>query len=308
MVEMEVENGSSAKLLLPSGLITSYKPLMWHGGCMEVLHTIVSGDSDQESSASVQGGVGLHLNYTADEDGTCWSATDWAVHSVSAKPDDAIQVTLRCCNTEGKLSVKYVVTLYDKLLTTAVLVDNVSSSPIELTSSVMTNLSLSTPDAAYAIGLRGCSYCTKAPLPSEFRIVSNVEDESKPSSSWLFLQHLFGTKEGSQKRKLSTGDEEGTESLWIVEEDDFVHLRNKMSRIYFTPREQIRINDRGRRLTLILRKLGFEEFHLSSPGSNSISYGKHCYICTGPASMYKPVVLSPGEEWRAAQVLENPNI
>ncbi|GLJ18069.1 hypothetical protein SUGI_0318790 [Cryptomeria japonica] len=296
VAEMKVENGSSARIVLPYGLITSYQPFMWHGGCVEVLHTIVS-------SNSVQGGIGLVLNN--NRDGSSWSARDWVVQGVSAKPEDAVQVTLKCCNDDGMLSVKYVITLYDKLLTTAVLVENISSSPVELTSSVMTHLTASTPDGAYAVGLEGCSYCTEPPLPSEFNIVSNVKEEPKPSSGWSLMQQFFGTKENREEQV--TGDS-GAESKWVVETDDFAHLRNKMSRVYSTAREQMRFNDRGLRHTLILEKVGFEEFYLSSPGSNSTMYGKHCYICTGSASMLQPVVLSPGEEWRAAQMLQNPNI
>ncbi|KAH9331127.1 hypothetical protein KI387_003235, partial [Taxus chinensis] len=231
LVQMTVENGSSARLVLPHGLITSYEPLMWHGGYVEVLHTIASANS-------LQGGIGLILNNA--QDGSSWSATDWVVHSVSAKPKDAIQVTLRCCNGDGMLSVKYVVTLYDKVLTTAVLVENISSSPVELTSSIMTHLTASTPDGAYAIGLKGCSYCTEPPLPSEFNIVSNIREESKPSPGWSLMQNLFGKKE---KRELETGDA-GVESKWVVENDDIAHLRNKMSRVYSTSREQMRFNDK----------------------------------------------------------------
>nr|BAJ90791.1 predicted protein [Hordeum vulgare subsp. vulgare] len=40
-VKMAVRNGSAAHLLLPSGLVTSYKPAMWHGAATEVLHTTV---------------------------------------------------------------------------------------------------------------------------------------------------------------------------------------------------------------------------------------------------------------------------
>ncbi|CAK9155754.1 unnamed protein product [Ilex paraguariensis] len=42
VVRMGLENGSVATLMLPSGLITSYKAPMWHGSTLELLHTSVS--------------------------------------------------------------------------------------------------------------------------------------------------------------------------------------------------------------------------------------------------------------------------
>jgi hypothetical protein len=42
VAKMGLENGNTAILMLPSGLITSYKTPMWHGGTVELLHTSVS--------------------------------------------------------------------------------------------------------------------------------------------------------------------------------------------------------------------------------------------------------------------------
>ncbi|KAF4346466.1 hypothetical protein F8388_023324 [Cannabis sativa] len=38
---MALENGSTSIVMLPSGLITSYKAAMWHGGTDEMLHSSV---------------------------------------------------------------------------------------------------------------------------------------------------------------------------------------------------------------------------------------------------------------------------
>ncbi|KAK8966720.1 hypothetical protein KSP40_PGU017500 [Platanthera guangdongensis] len=40
--------GATANLMLPHGLITSYKPKMWHGGRVEVIHSLVSEDENGE--------------------------------------------------------------------------------------------------------------------------------------------------------------------------------------------------------------------------------------------------------------------
>lgn len=50
--------------------------------------------------------------------------------------------------------------------------------------------------------------------------------------------------------------------------------------------------------------MGYEDIYLSSPGSLSQKYGSEYFICTGPASLLVPIVVSPGEEWKGAQVIE----
>ncbi|KAJ7971877.1 putative NDH-dependent cyclic electron flow 5 [Quillaja saponaria] len=51
-------------LLLPSGLMSSYKGPMWHGGKVELLHTSVSEGQDRDAVAQV--GVSLAFNCQAD--------------------------------------------------------------------------------------------------------------------------------------------------------------------------------------------------------------------------------------------------
>lgn len=64
----------------------------------------------------------------------------------------------------------------------------------------------------------------------------------------------------------------------------------------------------GRGLAFRVTRVGYEDIYLSSPGSLSEKYGKDYFICTGPASMLVPVVVNPGEGWRAAQVIEHDNL
>ncbi|RLN41869.1 photosynthetic NDH subunit of subcomplex B 2, chloroplastic [Panicum miliaceum] len=54
--------------------------------------------------------------------------------------------------------------------------------------------------------------------------------------------------------------------------------------------------------------MGFEDMYLSSPGGMYEKFGSDYFLCTGPASMLVPVVVNPGEEWRAAQVIEHDNL
>ena len=90
VVKMRLDNGSVASLMLPSGLITSYKAPMWHGGTLELLHTCVS--EGEDGGAAIQGGVSLDFNCLTD--GVSWSPTTWVLRDVRGNPQEHIQVNL----------------------------------------------------------------------------------------------------------------------------------------------------------------------------------------------------------------------
>lgn len=89
VVRMKLDNGSLVSLMLPSGLITSYKAPMWHEGLLELLHTVVS--EAEDGGGFIQGGVSLALKCESDE-GVVWSPSNWALHDVSGSPEEFIQV------------------------------------------------------------------------------------------------------------------------------------------------------------------------------------------------------------------------
>lgn len=90
-VELTVRNGSSVRLQVPDGLITSYKPKVYwkDDGFEEVLHTV-------QSETSVKGGIGLVLNDESklEANGTPWSASQWVVKDSDSDSIDAVQVIL----------------------------------------------------------------------------------------------------------------------------------------------------------------------------------------------------------------------
>lgn len=93
MAKMELKNGSLATILIPSGLITSYKAPMWHGGKVELLHTAVS--EGEFGDAIIQGGVSLNFNFQVnDDDGdkVSWSPTNWVLHNIKGNAEESIQV------------------------------------------------------------------------------------------------------------------------------------------------------------------------------------------------------------------------
>jgi len=88
-VKMALRNGSVAHLLLPSGLVTSYKPAMWHGTVTEVLHTNVA--EGPGGRAAIRGGVSVDLRCAGGGGG--WSPSGaWSLHDVRGNPTTSIEV------------------------------------------------------------------------------------------------------------------------------------------------------------------------------------------------------------------------
>jgi hypothetical protein len=89
VAKMRLDNGSTATLMLPSGLITSYKTPMWHGGTIELLHTSVS--KGENGGAVIQGGVSLALDCSSDGQ-VSWSPRNWTLLGVKGNARESIQV------------------------------------------------------------------------------------------------------------------------------------------------------------------------------------------------------------------------
>lgn len=92
VAKMGLDNGSTATLMLPTGLITSYKTPMWHGGTVELLHTSVS--EGDEGEAVIQGGVSLALNCDDGDNEVPWSPSSWALRDIRGHSKDSIKVNL----------------------------------------------------------------------------------------------------------------------------------------------------------------------------------------------------------------------
>ncbi|KAF3777592.1 Photosynthetic NDH subunit of subcomplex B 2 [Nymphaea thermarum] len=304
-VELAVRNGSSLQLRLSDGLVTSYKPKVYwkDDGIEEMVYTVPDGSAD---GASVKGGIGLVLNNLSrtKRDGSTWSASQWDVKHVESDSIDAVQVELICTNADGALDVTYIVSLFAVSMATAVIVKNKGTSNAELTSGILSHLKFKGRKGSAVTGLTGCSYCAHPPLSSRFNILSQAEAMKPESAGW----NLFSDDKGKQNDK------------WQVEDNKFVMMRDRFSRVYTappverlkriynTPPSKYETIDQGNGLGFRIIRMGYDDIYLSCPGSFSERFGKDYFICTGPASMLVPVVLKPGEEWRGAQVLEHDNL
>ncbi|CAN4096704.1 unnamed protein product [Withania somnifera] len=269
VVRMTLENASIANLMLPSGLITSYKAQMWHGGTMELLHTTVS--EGQNGSPVIEGGVSLACNCENDE-GLLWSPSSWALHEVKGDPQGSIQVELICRSSDGKIEAKYMVTLQQDLLTSEIKISNLGMASLRMRGTVLSHLTVSTPEASYVAGLEGWSTKNQSYDHPE-KIARETEKEL-----------------------------EGEET------DNYKHLTDEMSKIYKSTPRNFTLIDRGRRNSVVVGRAGFKEVYLLSPGSRHESYGRYSYICVGQAALLQPIIIESQSEWRGKQSLHNPNM
>ncbi|KAL3632369.1 hypothetical protein CASFOL_025353 [Castilleja foliolosa] len=297
-IELTVRNGSSLKLQIANGHITSYKPKVYwkDDGFEELLHTIPPPGS---GPGPARGGIGLVIN----EDNIVNSTNEWTVNDVDSDSIDALQVELSC--TKGTLDITYVVSLYPVSIATAVIIKNNGRKAVSLKSSILGHFRSKKRSGTGVQGLKGSSYCTHPPLSSLFEILSPSE-AIKPEDPPGF--YSFGY------------EPEKKPGVWTVQDEPITVLKHKLSRVYSAPPDdrtkafhrsapsKYETIDQGRGLFFRVIRMGFEEIYLSSPGSFSNKYGKEYFICTGSASMLVPVTVNPGEEWRGAQVIEHDNL
>uniref|UniRef100_A0A0E0K8Z9 Photosynthetic NDH subunit of subcomplex B 2, chloroplastic n=1 Tax=Oryza punctata TaxID=4537 RepID=A0A0E0K8Z9_ORYPU len=286
--ELSVRNGSSLQLRLGDGLVTSYRPKVYwkDDGCREVLHT-VAGDGGE-----VKGGVGLALSEVSSS-GAAESllvGSEWSVVDADSDSYDAVQVELGCTKGSGTLEVTYVVTLYPLSMATAVMVKNNGKKPVSLTSAMLSHIKFDKRRGTAVEGLRGCPYCSHPPPPAGFALLTPAEAMKREDAGW------FG----------GGGGEEPRQGVWTVEENLYTILKKKVSRVYAAPPEERKKRNSGLGFRLV--RMGYEDMYLCSPGEMYKKFGKDYFLCTGTASMLVPVVVNPGEEWRAAQVIEHDNL
>ncbi|KAF7067666.1 hypothetical protein CFC21_073524 [Triticum aestivum] len=316
-VKMAVRNGSAAHLLLPSGLVTSYKPAMWHGAATEVLHTTVG--EGPGGRPVIRGGVSMDFRCARAVGGgqaprppSSWSPGGaWSLRDVRGGPTGSISVELVSVEPPGSgdgAEARCVVTLQPEALASEYAVTNAASSPsaVALSGAVCNHLRVSTPDATYAVGLQGSDYRGREPLLSEFSILPPDYYATAPSSPqprWVSkgLDMLLSGGGGGQSAPRAAPEPDGEE------DDNYKHLTAELCRVYRHAPREFTVIDRGRRNSVCLSRRGFEELYVFSPGSKYEWYGKFAYVCIGPA-MLEPVVLPPGATWQGAQCIRNPNL
>uniref|UniRef100_A0A0F7GYH2 NDH-dependent cyclic electron flow 5 n=1 Tax=Erodium texanum TaxID=28960 RepID=A0A0F7GYH2_EROTE len=318
VAKMEIENGSTASVMLPSGLVTSYKARMWHEGTLELLHTSVS-EAEDDEEALIQGGISLPLTFlSGDDHQDSWSPSTWSLHNVTGSPNDSIKIEMISNDSEGKIRLKHIVTLEQDMLSSELLVSNSKSSPLLLFGGVMGHITVSSPDAIYALGLEGSNFFDKNPIETEYTMIPpRYGDKSQPGYGQVYgkmtLQALGSTlralnqiNEGVYRGNDNESDEEDGEEG--EEDDSYKQLTDEMCRIYTSAPRVFTMLDRGKRNSITVGRDGFEEMYLMSPGSVHEFYSKYAYILVGQTAMLKPITIAPGDEWQGGLFLHNPNL
>lgn len=309
VVKMGLENGSLASLMLPSGLITSYKAPMWHGGTLEVLHTTVT---EEDSGAVIQGGVSLALECESDG-GISWSPSSWILQDVRGNAEELIQVEMVSSDSENMAEAKYIVTLQQDIISSEIVISNLKSLPLQLTGSVISHLTVSNLDATYAIGLEGSNFFSRTPFLSNFGLIPpDFGQKNEVGSSQLWGQPgIRRFLSGSNAKNQNNADQVERikkEEMEGEEEDNYKQLSSEMSRIYTSAPRNFTVIDRGRRNSVVVGRDGFKELYMFSPGSTHECYSKYTYICVGQSAVLKPIILGPEDVWRGGQHLHNPNL
>ncbi|KAJ9131915.1 hypothetical protein P3X46_034817 [Hevea brasiliensis] len=311
IAKMKLENGSAATLMLPSGLITSYKAHMWHGGTVELLQTTVS--KGEDGNPVIQGGVSLAFNFGSDCE-TSWSPSTWAVHAIRGSPQDSIQVELISTDAEDMVEIRHIMNLEEDTLSSKVTVSNSNSSSIQLMGSLISHLTVSTPEATYACGLEGSNFFNRPMFLSNLSIVppdlgpESRDGSGKPRDIVRLKGSGWGARNQKNSDKRNIRQIESEEEMEGEESDSYKHLTEEMSRIYTNAPRDFTIIDRGRRNSVVIARDGFEELYMFSPGSIHESFGMYSFICVGQSAMLKPVILRPGDVWTGGQHLHNPNL
>lgn len=148
-----------------------------------------------------------------------------------------MQVELISRSEQGHVEVKNVITLEQDLLNSEILVSNSTTSSVRLVGSTVCHLAVSTPDAAYAVGLEASDYFDRKPFQGDFSIIP-PELKRDPNKFWAFSK-LFPKWDGD------VNVEDDTEGELEGEEDDnYKHLTEKLSRIYTSAPRSLTIIDR----------------------------------------------------------------
>ncbi|KAG5062401.1 hypothetical protein JHK85_003584 [Glycine max] len=170
------------------------KAPMWHGGKVELLHTNVS--EGEYGDAIIQGGVSLNFNFQTHDDGEfSWSPTNWLLHKIQGNANEYIQVELTNRTSDDKIGLKYIVTLEQDALNSELEISNKKSLPVQMTGSILSHLTVSSPEATYALGLERSNYCSKPLFESEFML--SPPDSCQEEGFGKILQQFFphwGTK------------------------------------------------------------------------------------------------------------------
>jgi hypothetical protein len=163
-----------------------------------------------------------------------------------------MQVELISRDLENMVEVKYILTLQEDILSSEIVVSNSKSSLLQLRGSILSHLTVSTPDATYAIGLEGSNFFNRPPFLTNFGIIPpdfGQKNESGFGQLWGQMA-LKGPLSGWGTRNPNANDaaesslRERGEEMAGEEDDNYKHLTEELSRIYTSAPRNFTVIDR----------------------------------------------------------------
>lgn len=162
-----------------------------------------------------------------------------------------LQIELGSAAPENMAEFKCAVTLRHNLLASEFTVINRRSSSLQLLGCVMNHLTVSTPDATYAVGLQGSNYHGRRPINTEFSIIPPDSDKKISSTSggesWAqkAARGLFSSWETRDGMKDEAVEEDSMiEESEGEEADDYAHMTEEMCRTYTSAPREFTVIDR----------------------------------------------------------------
>lgn len=158
-----------------------------------------------------------------------------------------MQVELISRNSEGNVEVRHVINLQQNVLISEILVSNASASALRLMGSLISHLTVSTPEATYAVGLEGSDFFRRPPVLANFSIIPpdfGKRNDQVSEKLWghnalnkLILRRNTDDDLKSTRRNIE-------EERKGEEKDNHKHLTDKMSRIYTSAPRNFTVIDR----------------------------------------------------------------
>lgn len=131
------------------------------------------------------------------------------------------------------VEMRYIVKLEEDILSSEIVVTNNNKySSIKLSGSILSHLTVSTPEATYVVGMEGSDYFNRSLALSNFAIIP--QDEEQESG--------FGI--GQWWNNVRRNGENGGEEMEGEETDNYKQLTEKMSRIYTSAPTNLTFIDR----------------------------------------------------------------
>lgn len=137
---------------------------------MELLHTWV--EQEEEEEVVIRGGVSSAFSSSDDTE-------EWSLHGITGDSENCVQVELRRSDKKIKdIEMKQIITLRGDTLSIELCVTNKGVSPISIKGcSLVSYLTVSTPEATYAVGLEGSDFVETTPFLPRFGLVQGEEED-----------------------------------------------------------------------------------------------------------------------------------